>query len=329
MDGGSGLGFEVQVRGFDLNIHQNKDKKYLSQAAQVSTRLLELLVAILLLNALETASFELDWLGKEGVYWLLLVYLCLKNGILFGVGFVATCYVLFGDLTVTFGNGYLDTWTGDSPKERWQYLYGFLICLVIGVFEALRKCEENDLKKSISEKALELEAQRGVLNVERRRSERLLQCIEGNKCNTTYILKNISKLHSGRTDLKSAVHGFLEMSSIVLGVEACSLWRVRAGEGYLYCCIGWQEGDISDNKKKLDEGIYHKLVLGRQTLSVLEKDERRIMHGHGVLAVPILSADKSDLVGVLKVEKIPFESYNKILFVRMKYVADIVSYYIQ
>lgn len=73
---------------------------------------------------------------------------------------------------------------------------------------------------------------------------------------------------------------------------------------------GWESTDLYTRRIAQDHPLA-KAVLGeKKTLSITNRDDEKALAGQGILAAPLVNEETGQIFGMIKIEKIPFQSIN-------------------
>jgi polysaccharide biosynthesis protein PelD len=119
--------------------------------------------------------------------------------------------------------------------------------------------------------------------------------------------KAIEKLHPD-----DVIDGVNDLVTSVMGCEKFSLYMLDGDVLRRRTNSGW---DISDTETMHEEfrshtQLYQSIIGRRELLSVVNEEHERILAGEGVIAGPLVDPDSKAVLGMLKIEHMPFTELN-------------------
>lgn len=115
-----------------------------------------------------------------------------------------------------------------------------------------------------------------------------------------------------KLDPAHVIEGAATMVESALGAEKFSLYLLEGDSLQRTLTHGWSEHDtqtLGDGYRS-QNGVYQAIIGRKETLSVVNESHERILAGQGVLAGPLLDTQTGQVLGMLKIESLPFLEMN-------------------
>ncbi len=122
---------------------------------------------------------------------------------------------------------------------------------------------------------------------------------------TYHAAKAIEKL-----DPKDVLNGVQELVRAILNPEKFSIYMLSPQGLDSTILYGWETTDDYKRDFGTNSKIYREIVGSKQVLCAANDEHERLLAGEGVLAGPLVNTETGEIIGMLKVEKIPFSDLN-------------------
>jgi polysaccharide biosynthesis protein PelD len=113
-----------------------------------------------------------------------------------------------------------------------------------------------------------------------------------------------------RKDTCEVLMGVAPLMRSVLGPTKFSLFLLNGRTLEAAASAGWTSEDRFVREFDSDTELFRAVVGGRQTLVGANPEHEAILRGEGMLAGPLVSEETGKVIGMLKVEEIPFVELN-------------------
>lgn len=88
---------------------------------------------------------------------------------------------------------------------------------------------------------------------------------------------------------------------------------------------GWKPSDNYVRRFVPSSPLFEAVVNDKKMISIVNKDERKILHSEGVLATPLIHPDSGEVFGMIKVEELDFKTLSLSRLETFKVVADLIG----
>jgi GGDEF domain-containing protein len=201
-------------------------------------------------------------------------------------------------------------------QDRFSYLFMVLIQPILWlvtavIFGELRMRHIRDRKNLEDE-----------LETAREREERIARAYEqvkeiksGLELRTaTQIRSSIAAHRALRTmdvlNEAETLRGIEDLTRAVSGVHKFSIYLITENGLEARTTHGWDENDHFARTIAPQDELHRAILHRREPISVLNRDDEKVLKGHGMLAVPLIDTDSSETFGMLKAEYLPFTDLN-------------------
>ncbi len=189
-------------------------------------------------------------------------------------------------------------------------LMWLMAAVIIGEL-ALRKIRrENELEKELRESRERETTFARHYEQAKTRKEKLELNIAGQLRSETAsyrAAKAIEKLNPG-----DVVEGVSDLVQSALGPEKFSLYLLQGDVLERRMSYGWDKENeaLLDDEYRSHTQLYQSIIGRKETLSVVNEDHEIILSGQGVLAGPLVDTENNTVLGMLKIEDLPFLEMN-------------------
>jgi len=202
----------------------------------------------------------------------------------------------------------------DQDRNEWimsviklPFLW-FLSAVVIGEVSARRLTEREELQDEIQGLNERESALLETLENLGKSKDRLEVLIAG-QWNT------VQKTLVAARDIESLTPELLLESSMVLidsllGPDQFSIYIFEDTTLTYAYGKGWEDSSDYADKFSVDDPLFSVIIGERRTLSISRPQDEQLLGREGVLAGPIINHETEELIGMLKVEKIPFTRFS-------------------
>lgn len=109
---------------------------------------------------------------------------------------------------------------------------------------------------------------------------------------------------------EGVLRGIEDLTAAVMRPEQCSIYTINGNELTLALSHGWRDSDAYSRRFDSRNELFANVIGARTRLSVINPDHERILAGQGVLAGPIIDTATDNVLGMLKIERLPFAELN-------------------
>jgi polysaccharide biosynthesis protein PelD len=113
-----------------------------------------------------------------------------------------------------------------------------------------------------------------------------------------------------RKDTSEVLMGVAPLMRSVLGPTKFSLFLLNGRTLEAAASAGWTAEDRFVREFDSSSALFRAVVGGRQTLIGVNPEHEAVLRGEGMLAGPLVSEETGKVIGMLKVEEIPFVELN-------------------
>ncbi len=102
------------------------------------------------------------------------------------------------------------------------------------------------------------------------------------------------------------IKGALDLTKALVAPEKCSIFLL---EDNLLKCIamdGWNEEDPFSVRFGADSSLFQEVIGKDRVVSIINPNDRNALGKEGIVAAPILVPDEHKVLGMIKIESIPF-----------------------
>ncbi len=246
-----------------------------------------------------------DWLGILGAhpFWILILLSTFQYGVLGGslVALVSTIiYFIQSPLSLNL-IGLSDIWALSMQPAQW-----FIAALVFGdlrhrQFE--REIEQSEKNISLDHEISVLIKDNENLKVE---NESLKTQASMQFRTARTVFESVSRLD--KLSPKEVLAGIPNLIETAIKPKKYSIYQIQKSGLTMKYSKGWQDKQEFDSTILKSSTLYQSLIHERKTLSVIDKVGELTLAGNGILAAPITSAYSNQVVVVVKIEEMDFNS---------------------
>jgi hypothetical protein len=109
-----------------------------------------------------------------------------------------------------------------------------------------------------------------------------------------------------RKSMGEVLTGVIELVRCIMEPTRFSLFLLNGNVLEAALSEGWKSGDESARLFTADSDLYRLIVQGRKFVSIGDPRHEQALAGEGMLAGPIVNSANGQVVGMLKIEQIPF-----------------------
>ncbi|TAE34177.1 MAG: hypothetical protein EAY65_03550 [Alphaproteobacteria bacterium] len=115
-----------------------------------------------------------------------------------------------------------------------------------------------------------------------------------------------------KLDPESVIMGVITMIEAALGAEKFSLYLLSGDTLTRHSTHGWSEADYErlDEEYRVQDPLYQRVMVRHETLCIVNEAHEMVLNDQGVLAGPLLDVETGAVLGMLKIEAIPFLELN-------------------
>lgn len=240
-------------------------------------------------------------------FWIIVVLVSVQYGTAEGlVAVLCSIAVLY--------SGGIPLQRADETLFGYQERLGFLPSLwfvtafVLGELRMRMSRENAELKAQFLHAKVEAEAIAAEYTTLKELSENLeirLATQDKTTANALEVFRALEALEPSYV-----VFGLGEQIKASLSPEKFSVYAKGPSGFEAVISSGWTPEDHFKRRITPDHPLYHAIAEERKLLSVVNKEDRRILGDEGILAAPLADPDTGELFGVVKIEKMDFRSLN-------------------
>ena len=291
-----------------LDVEQRREQRSTMLGLRQSAWLeMLILYGLLLLVDLFFFDFSRYWGWNPHPFWLVTLLLACQYGTKEGLvaGLIGCLIYLIGD------------WPPQTFEQSvFEYLFSIFIHPILWLVTAVLFGELR--QRHIRE--------RGVLEDEileaRDRESRITRAYEqvkeiksGLELRTaTQIRSSLAAHHALRSmdvlNQREALTGIERLIHSVMNVHKFSVYLMNNNGMDARVTSGWTEEDHFARQIDKDNPIYRAMLEQHRAVTLLNADDERILHGHGMMAVPMIDPSSRTVFGMVKVESMPFTDLN-------------------
>lgn len=175
---------------------------------------------------------------------------------------------------------------------------------VLGELRQRHVRERNSLSREVEDSHQREELIASSYNFVKNRKEALEVQVSGQ------LLSSIDAYRAAKSvetlDPKSVMQGVERLVQSVLGAEKFSLYLFNDNKLSATIMHGWSASDLYKSEIDSFSPIYHAVVGQRDLLVVANEQHEMALDGQGIMAGPIFEPESGRVVGMLKVEQLPF-----------------------
>jgi len=240
-------------------------------------------------------------------FWIVVVLLSVQYGSLAGLLCAFAC-------SAGFLVDNIPDRSFDQDRNEWimsviklPFLW-FLSAVVIGEVSARRLTEREELRNEIQGLNERESALLETLESLGKSKDRLEVLIAG-QWNT------VQKTLVAARDIESLTPELLLENSMVLiehllGPDQFSIYIFEDNTLTYAYGKGWENSFDYADKFGIENPLFTAIIGERRTLSISRPQDEQLLERQGVLAGPIINHDTGEIIGMLKVEKIPFTRFS-------------------
>jgi polysaccharide biosynthesis protein PelD len=115
-----------------------------------------------------------------------------------------------------------------------------------------------------------------------------------------------------KLDPESVITGVATMIEAALGAEKFSLYLLSGDTLVRHLTHGWLEADYGrlNEEFRAQDALYQRVMVRHETLCIVNEAHQAILNDQGILAGPLLDVETGKVLGMLKIEAIPFLELN-------------------
>lgn len=127
----------------------------------------------------------------------------------------------------------------------------------------------------------------------------------------------------------------LEPARVIMGVDPIVKLSLRPTKFSVYAMgpngfeavtsEGWSDTDRYSRRITAESPLYQALVKERRLITIINKNDQKILGDEGILAAPLIDPESREIFGMVKVEEIPFENLNLIRIETFKTVCELIG----
>jgi polysaccharide biosynthesis protein PelD len=266
-------------------------------------------LSVLLLNAFMDASSPRFIESWPHPFWIIILLLSVQYGS--NEGLLA---VLLATLLLLVGN--LPDQRIDQDVYAWvlsivaQPLMWLLAAVILGEIRMRHIRERDRLAQELKESKAREETFATAYETVRQRKERLELSVAAQVRTETAAYRAAKAMET--LDPDQVVEGVATMVESAMGAEKFSLYLLEGEVLQRKLTHGWseQDEDAYDAVYRVQDPIYQAIIARKDTLCVINEEQERILASHGILASPLLDTSTGRVLGMLKIERIPFLELN-------------------
>ncbi len=113
-----------------------------------------------------------------------------------------------------------------------------------------------------------------------------------------------------KLDPQDVLSGVRELVKAVLNPEKFSIFLRDNGSISTTIISGWAANDEYSRSFDGGSSLFRRVVGEKELLCAVNEDQEQALFGEGVIAGPLVNVDSGEVIGMLKIEKMPFSELN-------------------
>lgn len=98
--------------------------------------------------------------------------------------------------------------------------------------------------------------------------------------------------------------GIMELVKVLVAPEKFSLYLVKSGNLQLQAAEGWDASDTFQQTISADSPLFDEVIRKGKAVSIYSSPQ--VFENQGLFAVPVMASEKKEILGMIKIEQIPF-----------------------
>jgi hypothetical protein len=247
------------------------------------------------------------WNVEPHPFWIIIILLSVQYGV--AAGLIA---VLASTLALLLFN--LPDQRVDQDTYSWLYevalnpLMWLVAAALIGELRMRHIRERDELHEQVDEIAERERAITESYDTVRQFKENLELRIAGQMraATETYrAAQALEKLHPN-----DVMHGIEDLMRSALSPKKCSIFLLENNLLEERLVSGWDDRESFARSFDPSHRLFQRVIGGQETLSIINAEHQVVMGDQGVLTTPIIDKNSGQVLGMLKIEQMPFTELN-------------------
>ncbi len=293
---------------YDTPIHSQEHRRFLGLRASAIVEIFAFFVIALVIQYLFGTSprFIDSW---PHPFWVIVILISAQYGSnegLFAV-LAASLVLLVGNLPEQRIDQDFYDWLLEVAARPMMWL---VTAVILGEIR-LRHIRERDILRNELEDSRRRESTfADSYEKVRARKERLELNIASRVRTETDALRAAKAIEKLNPD--QVIDGVTSMVSSAIGAEKFSLFLLNRDTLSRHLTEGWTEEDEDalNTSYRAQDHLYQAVIARKETLCVINEEHEHILDGQGILAGPLLDTETGNIIGMLKIEAMPFLELN-------------------
>lgn len=236
-------------------------------------------------------------------YWIIVIMISAQYGTLEGLlaALAATAFYLLGPIPPR-----------DILQEKSLYFYNIAIAPILWFVAAvilgelrMRHIRERDRLRDAAWKAEAREKQIADAYSSLKKIKERLEMRVASEIPTALMLIDSFKELEGKNQ-KEIIDGIHGLTKALVAPEKSSIYFLEGNELILKNSDGWEEKDEFSKQFSESSPLYQSIVNERRIVFIHTGNDEKTLGKEGVLAVPVIDTDSNRVLGMIKVEMMPF-----------------------
>ncbi len=140
-------------------------------------------------------------------------------------------------------------------------------------------------------------------------------------------LKTTATLYKGAREIErnteeEVLDGFDDLFSAIMDAEVYSIFLLDTDRLKMCRAVGWDDSGTYRTEYDNDTPLFKELIGNRRTLALNDPWARQVLQTHGLVAGPVRDPKTNAILGIIKIEKMPFVALDFEAIDRFEIICD-------